>query len=196
MTEESRAVELLRQRILICAGASLAVAMLPSMILQIKATVPEAPLRVMLTPKAVKIMPATALAAITDAPVLWDWPPAQDGSLAHIELATWAQLIVVMPATADLIGKAAHGIADDLVTTCLLAATCPILFVPSMNEQMWANPIVQSNVSRLRAFGRHVIEPEVGWQASTASFGVGAIPPLRDLLRKILMISAQLEGRS
>lgn len=196
MNERLKVEELLRRRLLICAGGSLAVASLPTILTQIRAVVPEARLRVTLTKNAAAMMPPTVLACLTDAPVLYEWPAQESGEPAHIALSDWADMILVLPATANLLAKAAHGIADDLVTTIILAADKPILFVPSMNERMWRNPIVQDNVARLRAFGRHVIDPSTGFQVATSSLSVGAIPPLRDLLRKILVIIAELELQS
>lgn len=196
MNEQSQVEKLLRRRLLICAGGSLAVANLPTILAQIRAVVPEAPLRVTLTKNAAAMMPSTTLACLTDAPVLSDWPAQESGKPAHISLSDWADIILVLPATANLLAKAAHGIADDLVTTTILAADKPIVFVPSMNEQMWRNPIVQDNVARLRHFGRHVINPAIGFQAATSSLSVGAIPPLRDLLREILAINGGLDGQS
>ncbi len=84
----------------------------------------------------------------------------------HIQLAQSADLIVVAPATANMIGKIAHGLADDLVSTLLLAAeTEKLLLAPAMNEQMWNNPAVQANVAMLRSRNIAMIGPESGWQA-------------------------------
>ena len=83
----------------------------------------------------------------------------------HIALAQKAELAVVAPATANLLGKLAAGIADDALTTLLISLGCPILLAPAMNHRMWGNPIVQANVERLRQFGCHIVEPEEGWLA-------------------------------
>lgn len=80
----------------------------------------------------------------------------------HIELAKKADLFVIAPATADIIGKMANGIADDMLTTTLLAAACPILIAPAMNTAMYENPIVQDNIDRLRLYKIKVIEPASG----------------------------------
>lgn len=83
----------------------------------------------------------------------------------HIELTRNIDLMVVAPASADFLAKAAHGIADDLISTAYLARTCPILVAPAMNHQMWNQPAVQRNVQTLRDDGVLMVGPESGWQA-------------------------------
>lgn len=83
----------------------------------------------------------------------------------HIKLADAADIIVIVPATANIIAKIAHGIADDFLTTTLLATHAPVLVCPSMNVNMWNNPIVQENITKLRVLGYHIIEPEKGMLA-------------------------------
>jgi phosphopantothenoylcysteine decarboxylase/phosphopantothenate--cysteine ligase len=83
----------------------------------------------------------------------------------HLRLTENADLYLIAPATADLIGKFAAGIADDLVTTLMIGRDCPALLAPAMNTRMWDNPIVQRNVRTLREMGFGFIEPEEGWLA-------------------------------
>ncbi len=83
-------------------------------------------------------------------------------SIEHIELARWAELVAVVPATANILGKAANGLASDLLSTVLLATRAPILWAPAMNTGMWEHPAVQANLIRLRGFGHAVIEPGEG----------------------------------
>ncbi|HJW72396.1 MAG TPA: bifunctional phosphopantothenoylcysteine decarboxylase/phosphopantothenate--cysteine ligase CoaBC [Geothrix sp.] len=83
-------------------------------------------------------------------------------SVEHIELARWADLVAVAPATANTLGKAANGIAEDLLGTVLLATRAPILWAPAMNTGMWEHPAVQANLARLRSFGHRVVEPGAG----------------------------------
>lgn len=80
----------------------------------------------------------------------------------HIDLARWADLVVVAPATADMLGKAAQGLAPDLLSTVLLATRAPVLWAPAMNTAMWEHPAVQANLARLRSFGHAVVEPGTG----------------------------------
>lgn len=87
-------------------------------------------------------------------------------ALDHIRLAREAELLVIAPATADFLARAAHGHADELLSATLLAAECPVLLVPAMNDKMWANATVQANCAALVAQGKHVLEPGVGPLAS------------------------------
>jgi phosphopantothenoylcysteine decarboxylase/phosphopantothenate--cysteine ligase len=82
---------------------------------------------------------------------------------AHIELAARADLVVVAPASADLLAKVAGGAADDLLTTLLLCAECPVVMAPAMNSAMWAKPAVQRNVEQIAADGVRVVQPGTGW---------------------------------
>jgi phosphopantothenoylcysteine decarboxylase/phosphopantothenate--cysteine ligase len=91
--------------------------------------------------------------------------PEQEGAIDHIALADWADLVVVAPATADLLAKMAHGLADDLVSTLLLATRAPVLAAPAMNVNMWRHPATQANVERLRERGVRFVGPEAGFLA-------------------------------
>ncbi len=88
-----------------------------------------------------------------------------ESGMGHISLARWADLIVIAPATAHMIAKLAHGMADDLLTTLCLASDSTVMVVPAMNRQMWENPATQENVDRLKGFGMVFIGPDVGEQA-------------------------------
>ena len=85
--------------------------------------------------------------------------------MGHIELARWADLLLVAPATANVIARAAHGLADDLLTTLLLASPAPLVMAPAMNQAMWAHPATQANLEALRARGVVLLGPGVGDQA-------------------------------
>lgn len=93
------------------------------------------------------------------------WDAEKDYDPQHIGLTEAADLFVVAPATANILGKAANGLADDLASTMIMAADCPVIFAPAMNCRMWANPIVQENVAKLRRFQYGFIEPGEGWLA-------------------------------
>jgi phosphopantothenoylcysteine decarboxylase/phosphopantothenate--cysteine ligase len=90
------------------------------------------------------------------------WDSAAEAAMGHIELARWANRILIAPATADLLAKLAHGFADDLVTTLSLATTAPMTVAPAMNHRMWLHPATQSNIATLRQRGVQVIGPEDG----------------------------------
>lgn len=95
-----------------------------------------------------------------------------ESRMGHIELSRWADLVVVAPATADLIGKLANGLANDLASTLLLACNRPVLIAPAMNVQMWLHPSVAANVATLRAQGVHMVGPDEGAMAC-GEFGPG-----------------------
>jgi phosphopantothenoylcysteine decarboxylase/phosphopantothenate--cysteine ligase len=114
----------------------------------------------------------------------------EEAEMGHIQLSRSADLVVVCPATADLIGKAAGGLANDLATTTLLATDKPVLMVPAMNVRMWEHAAVQRNVGLLRADGVMVMEPDVGAMAC-GEFGPGRLP---EVLAIADAIEAQLGG--
>src|SRR6185312_10905650 len=130
---------------------------------------------VVMTRSARKFIGAATFRALTGRPVATQ-PFDRDYPLGvHIELADKAQLLCVAPASADLVGKAAHGLADDLLSTLLLSFTGPIVFAPAMNSAMWEKPSVQRNIEVLRGDGYYIIDPESGWQSCRRS-GKGRMP--------------------
>ena len=119
--------------------------------------------RVMMTRNAAEFITPLTLQTLSSNPVATDtFSLTQESEIGHIRLADTADAIVIAPATANVIAKAAAGIADDLLTTVLLAARCPIAFAPAMNVHMYAHPTVAENVARLKARGVIIIEPEEG----------------------------------
>ncbi|HVX41667.1 MAG TPA: bifunctional phosphopantothenoylcysteine decarboxylase/phosphopantothenate--cysteine ligase CoaBC [Gemmatimonadaceae bacterium] len=128
-----------------------------------------------MTPAALEFVGAITLEALTGRPVhtgLFDAGRALD----HIKLARAARAMVIAPATADFMARAAAGQANDLLTACLLAASCPVLIVPAMNDHMWAHPQVQRNVAHLRGLGYRVLDPEEGLLAAGEGHGPGRMP--------------------
>ena len=95
--------------------------------------------------------------------------------VAHVRIGQGADLLVVAPATANLMAKAAHGLADDLLTTTLLTVSCPVIFVPAMHTQMWENTATKANVEKLRSRGHIVVEPAVG-RLTGEDTGKGRLP--------------------
>jgi phosphopantothenoylcysteine decarboxylase len=117
-----------------------------------------------LTRNARRFIGAATFAALTGRPVATrSFDPGAFPLGAHIELATKADLVIVAPATADLLAKAAGGVADDLLTTLLLCAECPVLYAPAMNAAMWEKPAVQRNVQQVAADGGIIVQPGTGW---------------------------------
>jgi phosphopantothenoylcysteine decarboxylase/phosphopantothenate--cysteine ligase len=103
----------------------------------------------------------------------------------HIELARWADLVAVVPATANILGKAANGLASDLLSTVLLATRAPVLWAPAMNTGMWEHPAVQANLARLRSFGHAVVEPGEGILACGEA-GAGKLAEIQIIAEAIL----------
>ena len=105
-------------------------------------------------------------------------------NVEHISLAKWADVFLVAPATANVIAKMAHGIADDMLTTTILAAPCPKLVAPAMNTNMYENPIVQDNLAQLKHYGFEIIEPACGYLAC-GDTGAGKLPSEQELFDSI-----------
>ncbi|MCL3819122.1 bifunctional phosphopantothenoylcysteine decarboxylase/phosphopantothenate--cysteine ligase CoaBC [Aeromicrobium wangtongii] len=111
--------------------------------------------------------------------------------VAHVRIGKSADLVVVAPATANTLAKAAHGLADDLLTNTLLTARCPVMFAPAMHTEMWENAATQANVATLRARGHIVLEPAVG-RLTGADTGKGRLPDPADIFRAAVAV---LDGR-
>lgn len=114
-----------------------------------------------------------------------------EAGMGHIELAKWADLIVIAPASANTLARLAMGMADDLLTTVCLATTAPVILAPAMNQQMWAHPAVSLNVQTLRDMNYHIIMPASGEQAC-GDVGAGRLPEPEQLLSEVQLFSAQL----
>ena len=119
----------------------------------------------------------------------------------HVRIGQAADLVVVAPATADLLAKAAHGLADDLLTNTLLTARCPVVFAPAMHTEMWEHPATRDNVATLRRRGAVVIEPAVG-RLTGADSGAGRLPDVAEIFAVAVQVlahgaaRADLAGRS
>ena len=125
-----------------------------------------AEVRVVMTPAARAFITPLTLQALSGHPVRVDLlSPEAEAGMDHIALARWADQVLIAPATADLIARLACGLADDLLTTLVLATEAPVAIAPAMNHQMWAHPATQENVERLAARGVRMIGPAVGEQA-------------------------------
>lgn len=117
-------------------------------------------------------------------------------SVEHVSLAKKADVALVAPATANVIGKMAHGIADDMLTTTLLACQCPIIVAPAMNTRMFRNSIVQDNMKLLKCYGMEVIDPACGYLAC-GDTGEGKMPEpelLLEYIKKALVVKKDMEG--
>jgi phosphopantothenoylcysteine decarboxylase/phosphopantothenate--cysteine ligase len=126
----------------------------------------DAEVRVVMTEGATHFISPTTFQALSGQPVrvsLWD--EGAEAAMGHIELARWAERILVAPASADVLARLAHGLADDLLATLCLASAAPLFVAPAMNQQMWAHAAVRANLQTLRQRGTHILGPASGEQA-------------------------------
>jgi phosphopantothenoylcysteine decarboxylase / phosphopantothenate---cysteine ligase len=125
-----------------------------------------AEVRVVMTRSARQFVTPLTFQALSGHPVHTDLLDAgQEQAMSHIHLTRWADSLAIAPATANMLAKLAHGIADDLLSTLYLAAECPVLVAPAMNQAMWHKPVTQENIARLKQHGVQLIGPEAGEQA-------------------------------
>jgi len=150
-----------------------------------------AEVRAVLTEHARAFIGEQTLLTLTGQPVVADlfaspahWEPE------HIAVADWAEACLVAPATANVIGKVAAGIADDALTSLVMAMRCPVAFAPAMNTKMYENPIVQANIEKLRGLGYHFVEPESGYLACGYE-GKGRLADTRALLATVVKLLAK-----
>jgi phosphopantothenoylcysteine decarboxylase/phosphopantothenate--cysteine ligase len=140
---------------------------------------------VVMTASAREFIGPATFAALTGRPVLERVFEESAHPLgAHIELAQRGQLLCIAPATANLMAKAATGLADDLLSTLILSFTGPVLMAPAMNCEMWDKPVVQRNVEQLRSDGIRFVDPEEGW-LSCRQRGVGRMAAPEKILAAI-----------
>src|SRR6266446_6579281 len=185
-------------------GISGSIAAYKAVLLLRELTARGAEVAVVMTAGAEHFVGPLTFRTLSGRPVLSNiFDPQSDEAVEHVALAERAHAFVVAPATANVLAKAAHGIADDFLTTLLLAARCPVLMAPAMDGGMWEHAAVQANVATLRERGVTVLEPDAGALASGLS-GKGRFPepdaiveallrmltPERDLAGERLLITA------
>ncbi|MEA5126408.1 bifunctional phosphopantothenoylcysteine decarboxylase/phosphopantothenate--cysteine ligase CoaBC [Xanthomonas floridensis] len=149
------------QRLLLCVGGGIAAYKSLELVRRLRDA--GAQVQVAMTSGAQQFVTPLSFQALSGQPTrttLWD--SAAEQAMGHIELARWADQVIVAPATADLLARLAHGLADDLVTTLCLATTAPLTVAPAMNHRMWLHAATQANIATLRARGVAVVGPEDG----------------------------------
>lgn len=145
-----------------------------------------AEVQVAMTEGATHFVTATTFQALTGKPVFIDpWDSRMPNAMAHIDLSRAADLILVAPASADFMARIAHGLADDLLATMVLARACPLLLAPAMNRQMWENPATQRNVAQLTADGIGILGPASGEQAC-GEVGAGRMLEPQEILEEVI----------
>ena len=141
-----------------------------------------AEVRVVMTESAAKfVTPLTFKEISGNVVAVSMWAEAHEFNVEHIALADWADLMIIAPATANILAKAANGIADDLLSTVILASKTPIILCPAMNCQMFDNPITQNNLKKLADYGFIIIQPATGYLACGTS-GIGRLPEPAEII--------------
>jgi phosphopantothenoylcysteine decarboxylase / phosphopantothenate---cysteine ligase len=153
-----------QQKIILAITAGIAAYKTPDLVRRLREN--NFDVQVVMSKQARKFVTPLSLQAVSAKKVrtsLWDQDA--EAAMGHIELARWADSILIAPATADIIAKLAHGLADDLISTLCLATTAKIIIAPAMNQQMWQNKITQQNIAALKQHGVIVLGPGIGEQA-------------------------------
>src|SRR5918912_1731890 len=150
--------------------------------------------RVAMTKRACEFITPLTFRALSGAHVIVDdYAPDNPDPIAHITFAQTVDLLVVAPATADIIAKFAHGVADDFLSTTYLACNAPVLVAPAMNTTMWEHPATQRNLARLRADGVHVIEPDAG-EMACGTIGPGRLSAPEKIVAAALALLDERAG--
>lgn len=174
------------RKILIGISGGIAAYKIPELVRRLKDL--GADVRVVMTQGGKAFITPLTLQAVSGNPVHDDLlDPAAEAAMGHIELAKWADLVLIAPASASTLGRLAHGLADDLLSTVCLATPAPIAVAPAMNQQMWAAPAVQDNMTLLRRHGVHIIEPASGAQAC-GDVGAGRMPEPAELREAVVAL--------
>ncbi len=150
-----------------------------------------ATVQVVMTAGAERFVTALTFQAVSGQAVrtsLWD--AEAEAAMGHIELARWADVLLVAPATADFLSRHAAGMANDLLTTLCLASEAPLMVAPAMNQQMWAHPATRANCETLRARGVHFLGPGEGDQAC-GEVGLGRMLEPREIVTGVEAVLAQ-----
>jgi phosphopantothenoylcysteine decarboxylase/phosphopantothenate--cysteine ligase len=141
--------------------------------------------RVVMTSSAQEFITPMTLQVLSEQPVGTDlFDPRYESEIGHIDLARWADVVLIAPATANAIARIAHGMADDLMTTVITATTSPVVVAPAMNTQMYRNALVQRNLATLEEVGIHVVDPDQG-ELACKEVGPGRLPDAHVLVDEV-----------
>jgi phosphopantothenoylcysteine decarboxylase/phosphopantothenate--cysteine ligase len=185
LLETERSADMPCGNLLVGVTGSVGAVTLPNYLLLLKQYFAKE-IHVMMSRAAQKFVPPYTMRLLSGHKVFTDsFEMSADVRIPHIELTKDADLFLIMPATANIIGKAANGICDDLISTCIVASRAPVVFVPSMNEVMWFNKAVQENVRKLRSFGYYVLEPDSGLEVSGMKQTFGAMPTFQSVVAQL-----------
>jgi len=144
-------------------------------------------IQVIMTENACEFITPLTFRSLADNPVITDmWEEPKEWDIQHISIANKADLFLIAPATANIIGKIANGIADDMLSTTIMATKAQVIFVPAMNTNMYENPIVQQNISKLTALGYRFMEPGIGSMAERGVYGKGRLPEPPQIVEQVV----------
>ncbi len=161
-----------------------------------KLTAADAKVCCIMTANARRLIRPKSFEAVTNQPVFTSlWSTPQDYTIGHINLAEQAaDIVIVAPATANIIAKVANGICDDLLSTTLCACwDKPVLFAPAMNNNMWTNPIVQKNVETIKEMKFEIIGPETG-RLACGTKAIGRMAEPEDIIKQIEIIAVRIKS--
>ena len=154
-----------------------------------------ADVRTVLTESAINLVSAKSFEAVTGGPAHTSMWEQQEFKIGHVNLADWTDVIIIAPATANIIGKFAGGICDDLLSTMLCACWAkPMLFAPAMNDKMWANPAVQENIKFAEKIGVKMIGPMQG-RLACGTEGIGRMAEPQEILEAVAKIAGELKHK-
>ncbi len=177
-------------RLLVFGAGSVAVLGLPHILLWLKSRLRLNRIRVVLTPMATRLVTVDSIRRVAGCEVYVEWDDLPADARSHVSLAEWADVAIVLPATADFVGKLAHGIGDNLATSTIMAVAGPVIVVPSTNATTWAKPAVRRNVQQLRDDGFTVVEPVDGLSVAGDTSETGSMGDYRTALLHALIRAA------
>ena len=173
------------KKILVGITGAVAATVMPSYVLQIRREL-NVETFVLVSKNATKFVTPYSLRVHSGNEVFTDiFQSSQDVLVPHIKLTSEADALIIMPATANIIAKIAHGFCDDIISTSVVASKCPVILVPSMNANMWFDHMVQQNVKKILACGYYVIEPQKGLEVGDLSNTFGVMPGIQDVIMAI-----------
>ncbi|NIJ13032.1 phosphopantothenoylcysteine decarboxylase/phosphopantothenate--cysteine ligase [Saccharomonospora amisosensis] len=182
---DDRPSALLCDRLLLAVTGSPAALSMPQTVLLMRQSLVH-DIRVMMSRSACRFLPPYTMRLFAGSWVHTETHKAtEDAPIPHLSLTEGIDLLLVMPATANAIAKAAHGICDDLISTAIVASPAPVVLVPAMNEAMWRSNAVRRNVEMATALGYTVIDPAIGVQLSDTRSATGVMPPLEHILDQL-----------
>jgi phosphopantothenoylcysteine decarboxylase/phosphopantothenate--cysteine ligase len=186
-TSPCQGTKLIKKIVLAVTGSVGAASAIPRFLGVLRSMIAEEVL-VVLSESAQKFLTPYVATLLSGQPALSEFYSAGQFVSPHIQCCNGADVLLVMPATANIIAKAANGIADDIVSATVLAATCPVVFVPNMNGAMWNKKATQRNIARLKEDGYHIIEPTWGTEIANLEKTFGVMPPFPHILREIAAV--------